>query len=208
MNFEKLYTLAQKYYTPDDPGHDFAHVKRVIATAKKLGQHLGAKMDTLIPAALLHDVVNVPKNHPKRSQASELAAKKAHELLKECEYPQDIIDQIKQVIIEHSFSRGDKPSSLESQILQDADRMDALGAIGILRTASVSTKLKSSFYCEDEPLVTEREFDDRTYMLDHFYTKLYLLPDMMNTTAGKEEATRRVKFMEGFVQELLGEIMS
>jgi len=203
---QKLIELVKPYYASDDNAHDWAHIGRVIATARKLIPITGANEEVVLAAIYCHDMVNLPKDHPDRARASELAALKAHPLLTNAGFSDDQIEQIKTAIIEHSFSRGQKPSSLESAIVQDSDRLDTLGAIGILRCASVSTQLKGRFYDPFDPTAEMRELDDKKFMLDHYETKLFKLSELMNTTAAKNLAEKRVEFMRRFVNQLLEEI--
>lgn len=203
---EVLIPMVKPFYTPDDPAHDWPHVGRVMATAKKLAEGENVDLPSLLASVCCHDIVNLPKNHPERSQASQLAAEKAASLLKESGFSNNEIKRIQQFIIEHSFSKGLKPTSLEAAILQDSDRLDTLGAIGILRCASVNTQMKSSFYEPFDPLAESRELDDKKYMVDHYFVKIFKLPEMMNTSKGKIEAVKRVEYMKNFLSTLMGEI--
>ncbi len=130
QRINKLTELVKGKYDNGDPGHDFAHIMRVIGTCKSIGSKVGANLEVLIPAAMLHDVVNLPKDHPERKQASQKAAEEAKNILRNLEYSNEEVNRIETVIIEHSYSLGKKPSCIESAVLQDADRLDALGAIG------------------------------------------------------------------------------
>lgn len=202
----KLVELVKPFYPDNDPAHDWAHVGRVAATAKKLAEQENADISCTLAAVYCHDLVNLPKNHPDRSKASTLAAEKASPLLKQSGFNSEEIDLIKRAVIEHSFSKGLKPSSLEAAIVQDADRLDALGSIGILRCAAVSIQMKGKFYDPSDPLAKSRELDDKSFMLDHYFVKLFKLPEIMNTKAGKAEGEKRVKFMREFVAQFLNEI--
>lgn len=204
--FIKLTEIAKPFYATGDSGHDFAHIQRVMKLCQKLGEEEKANLDILLAAALLHDVVNVPKNHPRRKEGSRMAAEKGALLMKEVGYEQEDIDRVFDVILEHSFSLGKKPSSIESEVLQDCDRLDALGAIGIMRMVACGVSFKASFYDHDDPFAKHREYDDKSYTLDHFYTKLFKLPELMNTKAGFKEGTRRADYMKSFVKTLENEI--
>ena len=203
---DALIPLVKPFYTPEDPAHDWPHIGRVISTAKKLAAGENVDLPCLLAAVYCHDLVNLPKNHPERSQASALAGEKAAPFLKESGFTDEEITKIKQIVLEHSFSKGLKPSTLEAAILQDADRLDTLGAIGVLRCASVNTQMKSSFYEPFDPLAESRELDDKKYMVDHYFVKIFKLPEMMNTQKGKLEAEKRVEYMKGFLNTLMGEI--
>jgi len=192
----------------DDRAHDIDHIERVVATARKLGEHEGAELAVLEPAAWLHDCVAVAKDHPQRKQASLLAANRAVEFLQEINYPQQYHDDIHHAIVAHSFSANITPETLEAKILQDADRMDALGAIGIARCILVGGKLNRQLYSNIDPLCAEREPDDSIYTLDHFFTKLLTLGDSMQTQAAKAEAQRRSVYMRDFLVQLQSELLS
>lgn len=203
---EKLIPLVKPYYSAEDPAHDWPHIGRVIATCRKLAVNEAVDLPCLLAAAYCHDIVNLPKNHPDRSRASELAAETSAPLLEQSGFSVPEIQKIQKIIIEHSFSKGLKPSSLEAAIVQDADRLDTLGAIGVLRCASVNTQMKSSFYEPFDPLAENRELDDKKYMVDHYFIKIFNLPDMMNTPKAKIEAHKRVEYMKHFLDTLMGEI--
>ena len=202
---QKLISLVKPYYKSPDPAHDWAHIGRVAKTARELSAELPVNLNCVLAAVYCHDLINLPKDHPDRKKASTLSAEEARPLLKESGFNEEEIALISQAVIEHSFSKGLKPSSIEAQILQDADRLDALGAIGILRCAAVNTQMKSRFYEPYDPLAEERELDDSKYMLDHYYVKLFKLPELMNTARAKELAQTRVEYMKSFVKQLLSE---
>ncbi len=205
--FASLFDVARvKYAAAPDPGHDFSHVQRVLGMCLEFGRELGADPEVLVPAALLHDVVNYPKNHPDRLSASTLAAQEAMRLLEGVELTGPQRHKIAAAIVEHSYSRGMKPSYLESAILQDADRLDAIGAVGIWRTATCGARMGASYYEPSDPWAQGRELDDKRYTLDHFYVKLFKLADGMNTVPGKREAERRSLFMRQFIEELRSDI--
>ncbi|WP_052610362.1 HD domain-containing protein [Bacteriovorax sp. BSW11_IV] len=203
---ELLKNTVRPKYTSLDPSHDFAHIERVVQIAKKLAEIEKADVEIVMAAAYLHDIVNLPKDHPQRSRASELAAASAQRILVEIEFDPKKIENVCNAVLEHSFSRGFRPSSLESAIVQDADRLDALGAIGIMRTVTCGALMKASYYNVDDPMAKERSYDDKNFTLDHFYVKLYKLKDLMNTSAAKEEADHRISFMKSFVAQLMKEI--
>lgn len=204
----KLIPLVKPYYNSPDPAHDWAHIGRVASTAKKLSKDLNVNLECVLAGVYCHDLINLPKDHPDRKEASFLSSKEAEPLLKEAGFNQDEIIIIQKAIVEHSFSKGARPTCLEAAIVQDADRLDALGAIGILRCAAVNTQMKSKFYEPQDPLAQRRELDDKTYMLDHYFVKLFKLPEMMNTQMGKELGLKRVSYMKSFLQELMGEIQN
>lgn len=203
---ERLLENARAFYDNGDPSHDFSHVRRVMSTCGTLAPTIGANLDIVLAAAVLHDIVNLPKNHPERAQASARAAEQSQAYLEEAGFTPEEIARIRSVITEHSFSRGMKPSSPESAVLQDADRLDSLGAIGILRTATCGARMGSSYYDAAEPFARTRGLDDKAFTIDHFYVKLLKLPELMNTDAGRREANRRAGFMLQFLETLRSEI--
>jgi uncharacterized protein len=203
---ENLIPLVKPFYTAEDPAHDWPHIGRVIAMCRKLAEGESLDLPCLLAAAYCHDIVNLPKDHPDRSRASELAAEKAAPMLEQSGFTHIEIQKIQKIIIEHSFSKGLKPSSLEAAIVQDADRLDTLGAIGVLRCASVNTQMKSSFYEPFDPLAQDRELNDKKYMVDHYFVKIFKLPEMMNTPKARVEANKRVEYMKHFLDTLMSEI--
>jgi len=194
------------YYRAQDPGHDWAHIMRVVKTARALATEENADLAVVVPAAYLHDIVNIPKNHPDRARASELAADKAIKLLGEHGYDENKFPAIHQAIVEHSFSRGLTPSSIEAACVQDADRLDALGAIGVLRCAAVNVEMKTAFYDPEDPFASRRPLDDRSWMVDHYYVKLLKLTETLQTAAAKNEGKKRVEFMRSFLDQLRSEV--
>jgi uncharacterized protein len=201
---QRLTERAQQLYKKDDPAHDWAHVQRVVANCQMLAQAEGADPEILIAAALLHDIVNLPKNHPQRKQASALAARAAREYLRE-DFTDEETNRICTAIEEHSFSLGKTPTSLEAALLQDADRLDAVGAIGVMRTVACGSQMGSPFYEVQEPFAQQRPLENQ-YMVDHFYLKTLKLGDGMNSATAKTLAAKRVDFMKSFLQQLKMEI--
>jgi uncharacterized protein len=156
---------------------------------------------------LLHDLVVYPKGSAKSSKSSDDSADLAENILQSYGYPQDKINRISYCIRTHSYSKKLIPASLEGRILQDADRLDALGAIGIARTFSAGGSEKRTFYNADDPFCrSSRGLDDRQWTLDHFQIKLLKLKDLMHTTTAKKIAQERTKFMMLFIRQLKMEI--
>ncbi len=189
-----------------DPAHDLAHVRRVVAAARRLAEGEGADLAVVVPAAWLHDCVSVPKDSARRRAASTEAAALAASFLGDAGYPAASIPAVRHAIEAHSFSAQIAPESLEAKVVQDADRLDALGAIGIARCLMVGGSLGLALHHPDAPFPERREPDDGRYVLDHFYVKLLKLPDTMQTRAGRAEARRRAGFMEDYLRRLRDEI--
>lgn len=191
---------------PADAAHDPEHIRRVVANAKSLGATEQANMMVVLPAAWLHDCVSYPKNSLSRHLASIHAAKKARSFLEEINYPTDYLADIEHAIESHSFSAGISPRTLEAKIVQDADRLDAIGAIGIARCFMVGGDLHLPVYDPFDPFAASRPPDDRQFIIDHFEVKLFKLEANMNTPAGKAEAQLRTNYMRNFLVQLRHEI--
>ncbi len=190
-----------------DPAHDFSHIMRVYRMADHLCKEEGGDPTIALPAALLHDLYQVPKDHPDRAKASGISAQMAEKLLRDVAYPEEKIPAILDAIRAHSFSRGEKARSTEAMIVQDADRLDAIGAIGIARLWATSGKLNRPFYHPDDPFFESgRQLDENRYGLDHVFQKLLKLKDMMNTGTAKRIAEGRHAVLVKFLEEMKKEI--
>jgi len=189
-----------------DPGHGLEHVERVVKNAIRIAETLTVDYEVLLPATWFHDCVCVAKNSPLRSQASRLAAKRALGMLEELGYSTDKFEQISHAIEAHSFSAGIQCQSVEAQVLQDADRLEALGAIGLARCLMTGGAMGQRLYHPDDPFPTTRELRDDQQSIDHFFAKLLKLPSTMQTTAGREIAQKRAGFLVDFLIQLSLEI--
>lgn len=190
----------------NDAAHDIAHIRRVLRDALAIAAAEGGDTEILRAAVWFHDLVNLPKDHPERHMASRMSAAKASVILREWHVPEDMIAQISHAIAAHSFSANIPPETIEARILQDADRLDAIGAIGIARAFSVGGQLGRPLFNADDPFAEQRALDDTRYSLDHFYVKLLRLPSMMQTDTGRALAQARVDFMNLYLENLRGEI--
>lgn len=202
----RLIDIVKSKYIVDDPSHDWLHINRVLSLAKSIALELDANMKILEPAVILHDIVSVPKNNSNRNQASRLAAQKAKTLLEGLDFSNDEIEKISTIILEHSYSANLQATSLESQILQDADKLDAMGAIGVLRWATTGARIKAQYYDESDPWAMNRELDDLKFSLDHFPKKLLKLFERLNTAPAKREGEKRMAFFESYLAQLKEEI--
>ena len=191
-----------------DSAHDIEHIERVVGNAKKFALEEKANFEVVVAAAWLHDCVSVKKDSQVRSKASKLSAKKASEYLSKIGKDGSFIEQVSHAIEAHSFSGGISPETIEAKIVQDADRVDALGAIGIARCILVSASLNTSLYCSQDPLCSAREPDDSKFCIDHFYTKLFKIAETLNTKSARLEAESRVSFMKEYLQQLNIEVCS
>lgn len=189
-----------------DPGHGPAHLERVVATALRLAAEEGARAEVVLPAAWLHDCVHVAKDSPDRARASRLAADRALRFLESSGYPSPILPEVRHAIEAHSYSAGIAPQTTEAKVVQDADRLDALGAIGLARCIAVGAALGRPVYEPRDPFCRARAPDDLGASVDHFYTKLLKLAGTMQTPAGRREAERRTAFLRAFLAQLESEI--
>ncbi|EGQ8083873.1 HD domain-containing protein [Vibrio parahaemolyticus] len=204
--FEPLFLEFMQQEMQVDAAHDIEHVKRVVKTAKQLCDEENADIAIVLPAAYLHDCFTYPKDHPNRKQSSAIAAKKAIAYLESIQYPQHYHDAIAHAIEAHSFSANIRPNTLEAQIVQDADRLDALGAIGVTRCIQVSTHFNAQLYNDNDMFAKERELNDKQFTVDHFQTKLFKIVDTMNTESAKLEANKRKAFMQTYLKQLYDEV--
>jgi uncharacterized protein len=204
---DKIKNKVKRMLEKRDPAHDFHHIMRVYKNAKIIGRREGSNMEILLPAVLLHDLVVYPKGSAKSSKSSDESADLAKNILQSYGYPQDQINQICYCIRAHSYSKRLVPASLEGRILQDADRLDALGAIGIARTFSVGGSENRTFYNANDPFCrSDRELDDMQWTFDHFQAKLLKLQYFMHTKTAKKLAKERTRFMRLFIRQLQKEI--
>lgn len=211
MSNEELVLYLESYITKfgfKDSSHDLNHFKRVAKLAFEINEIEGKKADEsiLIASAYLHDIVSLPKNHPDRKQSSRLAADKAEEVLLKSNFPKNKIKSVKHCICAHSFSANITPETIEAKIIQDADRMEAIGAIGLARCFYVSGLMKRSLFESSDPFASYRELDDSEYAVDHFYKKLLLIKDSMQTDGAKIIARSRHDVLLSFLESLKKEL--
>ena len=190
----------------NDSAHDFEHMMRVYKNAQKLCKKEKVTEKLVLCAVLLHDIVSYPKSDKRSKNSSIDSAKKAKIILKRYNFTENEIIIISDAIRDHSFSQKKTPKTIEGKILQDADRLDALGAIGIARVFATGGSLKRPFYNIDDPFCKKRNADDKTWTLDHFFQKLLKLELLMNTKSGKIEAKKRTRILNEYLKQLKQEI--
>ena len=180
-------------FEADSSGHDFDHTLRVYRMAVRIAEEEKADVDTVALAALLHDVDD-RKISPQTCENKDRAAA----FLRENRIAEEKIRQILQIISEISFSEGNgRPTTLEGCCVQDADRLDAIGAIGIARTFAFGGSRGRRIH---DPAGL-----DSASSIRHFYDKLLLLKDLMNTPTGKVLAIRRDAYLRDFLDEFYAE---
>ena len=190
----------------NDFAHDFEHTMRVYKNAQKICRKEKLNQKLVLSAALLHDIVSYPKSDKQSKMSSIESAKKSKKILEKFNFSKEEITIISDAIRDHSFSQNKIPKTLEGQILQDADRLDALGAIGIARVFATGGSLKRPFYNIDDPFCKRRISNDKICTVDHFFQKLLKLESLMNTKSGKAEAKKRTRILKEFLTQLKQEL--
>jgi uncharacterized protein len=205
----ELYTEVQRRFAGfNDLAHGWEHVQRVYNLALRIAEEEGA--DTLITgaAALLHDIGRLV--HTEGVHHADLSAEESRKILAQYPLAPEQIEAILHAIVAHSFSLGVEPHTLEARILRDADRLDGLGAIGIMRWAMsgvMKQQAQTRCYHPDDPFGEQHKLDDRLYMLDHFYSKLLTLEEGMYTATGRTLAKERTAYMRGYLQAFKAELL-
>jgi len=189
-----------------DGSHDLSHIHRVWKNVCRIQAVDGGDLKVLLAATILHDCVEVEKDSPLRSQASTLSSQKAASILDSMSWTTSEIELAAGAIKSHSFSAGIEPETLEAKILQDADRLDAIGMVGVARCFYVSGRLGRALYDFENPTAAGREFDDKTFAIEHFHTKLLKLNSGFRTGEGSRLAQQRHARLESFLTEFMDEI--
>lgn len=191
----------------DSTGHDWWHVDRVRKNALKIADNEGGDSFIIELGALLHDIADW-----KFVESSDFGASVAREWLVSTGVDESMISQVCEIIMHISFKGAgeeNKMKSIEGKIVQDADRLDALGAIGIARCFATGSKFGNSIYDPNLEVMIHKSFVEyksaKTTSINHFYEKLLLLKDKMNTETGRQMATERHKFMEEFLERFYDE---
>lgn len=203
-----LVDKLKEEFSNESTGHDWFHIERVWKNARTIAATEGGNMLVVELGALLHDIAD----HKFVENADERADQRIDELLSALDVENEIIDQVKHIVRYCSFKGGvgeNKMQSLEGLIVQDADRLDAIGAIGIARTFAFGGRFGNEIYNPDiKPAnfkSAEEYRNNRTHTINHFYEKLLLLKDLMNTETGRKMARARHEFMEDFLDQFYGE---
>ena len=213
--FDALHVLAtvykeveQRFTGIDDLAHGWEHVSRVYSLALALAERERGDHFIVGMAALLHDLGRTAL-HTETQHHADLSVSLAMTLMQTHSVPQEQQDAILHAIIAHSFSRGVEPQTLEARIVRDADRLDGLGAIGILRwavTGAVRRTPETRSYHPQDPFGQQHTLNDSHYMLDHFYSKLLTLEGTMLTETGRSLAQHRTAFMRTYLNEFKREL--
>lgn len=204
----QVYSEVQERFNHfDDPAHGWEHIRRVYDLAMRIAEQEGADGFVTGMAALLHDLGRL--SHEQGQHHADLSEIVARELLSRRKVTLERQEAILHAIVAHSFSLGVQPRTLEACIVRDADRLDGLGAIGIMRwaiTGAVRRTPETLCYHPDDPFAEQHTLDDHHYMLDHFFSKLLKLGDGMSTETGRGLAEQRIEFMRAYLNEFRQEL--
>jgi len=200
---EELQRIAEEFLSDTSGGHQIDHTLRVCRNAEEIAAaSLDVNVEHLMIAAYLHDI---GRGRPEEGVSHGiLSARYAAPVLDGFDLSDESRKEILTAIEEHPYSRGLVPSSLLGRILQDADRIDAIGAIGVAR--AVMEGRGRPLYHRDDPSGKTRALDDSIYTIDHFYIKLLKIADSLHTEEARKIAAGRVRFMEDFLRQFLSEI--
>jgi uncharacterized protein len=204
-----------------DGGHDWHHLWRVFSNAHVIhageahltDQDPSIAWDHIAVAVLFHDAVNLPKNHPARHEASRLSGDAAVSWLRAISTDAEIarvisidLDIVHDAIWSHSFSANRPASTYVARVVTDADRLDALGALGLARTFAVGGQLNRPLFDPADPLARARELDDSIWSVDHIHKKLLTLKDRLYTNTARALGQRRHDFLLIFLDQLAAEL--
>jgi uncharacterized protein len=205
---ETIIVMVKQELQDAEGGHDWFHIERVWRNAKLIAQTEKADLFVVELAALLHDIADSKFNNGDE----DIGPRKAREILLINNVSTEIIDHVVAIIVNISFKGGNTNktfNSIELQIVQDADRLDAIGAIGIARAFNYGGfKNRLIFDPTIKPNLnqTKEEYkNSNAPTINHFYEKLLLLKDRMNTATGKELAQQRHQFMEAYLEQFYSE---
>lgn len=204
---DKLIKIAKKEISGKDVSHDFGHACRVLKLAMLIAKEENADLDIIVPAALFHDIIVYPKDDKRSKLSTNESALYAVKILKKIQgFPAEKITKVQHAIQYHSFSQRNNTKILEDLILQDADRLEATGAIAIMRTFASAGQMNKPFYSFNDPFCDNRKPQSMIYPLDLFYDRLLLVCDQMYTQKAKILAKERTVFLHRFIKELRREL--
>ncbi len=195
MNKNKIITVVKNHikeeFSGEGTGHDYFHIERVVKSANRIAKEENADLFLVELAAWLHDVGDYKLNDGV-DKSEELIS----EFLSELNVPQEIISKTLEIVSQVSFSKGKIAESLEAQIVQDADRLDAIGAVGLARVFAYGGSKHREIWNPENPEETT---------IQHFYDKLLKLEDLMNTNTAKKIAEERHQYLEEFLDRFYRE---
>jgi len=208
MIIEKVYEIVKKNFESDTTGHDWHHIQRVVDIALYIQSKEGGDREIVELAALLHDISDHKLNGGKLNHGGEVAT----QILGELGFPSDKTAKVATIVDAVSFKGAgvaDKIDSLEGQIVQDADRLDAIGAIGIARAFAYGGHKNRPIYLHEKAPEMHDSFENyanaKSHTINHFYEKLLLLKDRLHTASAKKIGQQRHDFMEKYLEQFYNE---
>ena len=198
MDKQEILNLTQAYikktFLDEGTGHDYFHIERVVINARKILETENADSFLVELAAWTHDIGDY-KLHDGVDKSEELITA----FLQSIQVENDTINKVLEIVSQVSFSKGNTPTTIEGQIVQDADRLDAIGAVGIARCFAYGGSVGNILY---NPYDNSKDASS----VQHFYDKLFKLKDLMNTETAKQIAESRNRYMENFIEEFYNEV--
>ena len=198
MDKQEILTLTQAYikktFLDEGTGHDYFHIERVVINARKILETENADSFLVELAAWTHDIGDY-KLHDGVDKSEELITA----FLQSIQVENDTINKVLEIVSQVSFSKGNTPTTIEAKIVQDADRLDAIGAVGIARCFAYGGSVGNILY---NPYDNSKDASS----VQHFYDKLFKLKDLMNTETAKQIAESRNRYMENFIEEFYNEV--
>lgn len=191
---------------PRDAAHDLGHILRVTRLADGIAIQEGADREVCVAAALLHDLVYRPKNHPESALTARMAADLVPAWCRETPGLESRAEAVAAAVASHSWSGGETPASLEAEVVQDADRLEALGAVGIARVFATGASFGAGLWHPEDPWGEDRDLDDKAWSLDHFERKLLRLAEGMKTAGGRRLAAGRHAVLLRYLDDLRAEL--
>ena len=208
--FEPLLARLREHLSAEpfqrDAAHDLGHILRVARLAYRLAKEEGADPEVCVAGALLHDLVYRPKNHLESPQTAQMAADLVPRWCQESAGLESRAEAVADAVASPSWSGGGTPASPEAAVVQDADRLEALGAIGVARVFATGASFGAGLWHPEDPWAESRELDDKAWSLDHFERKLLKLEADMKTTAGQRLAVARQRTMLAYLKALRAEL--
>lgn len=199
---------AAPFYADAEPAHDWQHICRVLAYALKIGPATKADMDVVTAAVLLHDCVKLKPQMGQKDMSASESSQKAAEILKNVpEFPQEKIPAVQTCVREHSFKAGMAPSSTESEVLQDADRLESTGVVALMRVFAYCGAWKGKLFSwEDTFCDAGRGCEDKSIGLDWIFARLLKVSATLHTDMAKEIARQHDEHLRVFVEMARAEI--
>lgn len=196
---------ARQWYRESDPVHDFDHVLRVLRMAERLAEQEGADLEIVRASALLHDAQSASGDTDERLDHHESAALFAGEILQQEGWDPKRIKAVQDCILTHRFRTGEPPESIEAKVLFDADKLDAIGAIGVARAVAYAVLAGEPLFAEPSEnfIGTHNPDPGEAYTAYHEYLfKLSRIQERMQTGSGRAVAAERTEFMGRFFEQL------